>query len=328
MLTLHAVSSADTIVHDALVDPRVLGLAGESAERIFAGKRGGRPSPQQAEINAILIERARAGRRGRSHVDAAQFADASALLPALHDLVAEQGEPLTQGLHGLQVLAPEGIDLLQREETLGLAHQTGLQLVNLLTRQLHDSLNELGYAEKLRGSMGELPDAQSRLSYIARLTGEAAEKVLNHVDEAKAELRDSRLLRPLFERMETYFVRRFDASHGVEDADTLAAGAGTGAPLLFFAEGTFSARPGLQAFRLGAFQAAARQGLAVVPVALAGTRTVLPDGSWRPRPGPLAVTICAPHQPAGEDWHDLLALRDAVRADILVHCGEDDATRD
>ncbi len=144
---------------------------------------------------------------------------------------------------------------------------------------------------------------------------------------AKAELRDSRLLRPLFERMGTHFVRRFDTSHGIQDADTLAAGAAAGAPLLFFAEGTFSARPGLQTFRLGAFQAAARQGLSVVPVALAGTRAVLPDGSWQPRPGPLAVTICAPHQPAGEDWHDLLALRDAVRADILAHCGEDDATR-
>ncbi|CAN7587428.1 protein phosphatase CheZ [Acidovorax sp. LjRoot129] len=56
-----------------------------------------------------------------------------------------------------------------------------------LTRQLHDSLNELGYADKLRGSMGELPDAQSRLSYIARLTGEAAEKVLNRVEQAKAQ---------------------------------------------------------------------------------------------------------------------------------------------
>ena len=54
----------------------------------------------------------------------------------------------------------------------------------------------------------------------------------------------------------------------------------------------------------------ARQGLSVVPVALAGTCAVLSDGSWQPRPGPLAVTICAPHQPAGEDWHDLLALRD------------------
>ena len=59
--------------------------------------------------------------------------------------------------------------------------------IGLLTRQLHDALNELGYADKLRGSMGELPDAQSRLSYIARLTGEAAEKVLNRVEQAKAQ---------------------------------------------------------------------------------------------------------------------------------------------
>jgi uroporphyrin-III C-methyltransferase len=63
VLTLHAVSNADTIVHDALVDPRILDLAGKTAERIFAGKRGGRPSPQQADINATLIDRARAGQR-------------------------------------------------------------------------------------------------------------------------------------------------------------------------------------------------------------------------------------------------------------------------
>lgn len=57
--------------------------------------------------------------------------------------------------------------------------------IGQLTRQLHDSLNELGYADKLRDTMGELPDAQSRLSYIARLTGEAAEKVLGRVEQAK-----------------------------------------------------------------------------------------------------------------------------------------------
>ena len=59
------------------------------------------------------------------------------------------------------------------------------QKIGLLTRQLHNSLNELGYAQQLRGSMDELPDAQSRLSYIARLTGEAAEKVLGRVEQAK-----------------------------------------------------------------------------------------------------------------------------------------------
>lgn len=57
--------------------------------------------------------------------------------------------------------------------------------IGILTRQLHDSLRELGYADRLRGATAELPDAQNRLSYIARLTGEAAEKVLTLVDDAK-----------------------------------------------------------------------------------------------------------------------------------------------
>lgn len=61
------------------------------------------------------------------------------------------------------------------------------QKIGALTRQLHNTLNELGYAEKLQGTMKQLPDAKSRLSYIARLTGEAAEKVLNRVEQAKAE---------------------------------------------------------------------------------------------------------------------------------------------
>ena len=56
-----------------------------------------------------------------------------------------------------------------------------------LTRQLHDSLNGLGLTAKVKDWAGELPDAKSRLSYIARLTGQAAEKVLNQVDQAKAQ---------------------------------------------------------------------------------------------------------------------------------------------
>ena len=61
------------------------------------------------------------------------------------------------------------------------------QQLGAITRQLHDALKELGYTDKLKGSVDQLPDAQSRLSYIARLTGEAAEKVLNEVELAKQE---------------------------------------------------------------------------------------------------------------------------------------------
>jgi len=68
------------------------------------------------------------------------------------------------------------------------AIQPGIhQSIGMLTRQLHDSLKGLGLTDKVKGWADELPDAKSRLSYIARLTGEAAEKVLNLVDQAKAQ---------------------------------------------------------------------------------------------------------------------------------------------
>ncbi len=67
-------------------------------------------------------------------------------------------------------------------EGIEVHHQLGI-----LTRQLHDSLSGLGLTSKVKDWAGELPDAKSRLSYIARLTGQAAEKVLNQVDQAKAQ---------------------------------------------------------------------------------------------------------------------------------------------
>nr|WP_316640376.1 protein phosphatase CheZ [uncultured Roseateles sp.] len=56
-----------------------------------------------------------------------------------------------------------------------------------ITRQLHDTLQHLGVMPKLQEATEGLPDARSRLSYIAKKTGEAAEKVLNSVDLAKSE---------------------------------------------------------------------------------------------------------------------------------------------
>ena len=66
LLTLHAANAlrqADAVVHDALVDARVLDWAPPGAERIFAGKRGGKPSAVQRDISLRLVELSRAGRR-------------------------------------------------------------------------------------------------------------------------------------------------------------------------------------------------------------------------------------------------------------------------
>lgn len=59
---LSALSQADAVVYDALVDPSLLEVA-EGAERHFVGKRGGRPSMAQDAINRLLVELAGAGRR-------------------------------------------------------------------------------------------------------------------------------------------------------------------------------------------------------------------------------------------------------------------------
>ncbi len=63
LLALHALRHADAVVYDALVDPRILRLARPGATLDFAGKRGGKPSPQQPDISLRLIQLARAGQR-------------------------------------------------------------------------------------------------------------------------------------------------------------------------------------------------------------------------------------------------------------------------
>jgi chemotaxis protein CheZ len=61
------------------------------------------------------------------------------------------------------------------------------QQLGAITRQLHDALTALGVMPKLQNAADGLPDARSRLNYIAEKTGAAANKVLNSVDQAKAE---------------------------------------------------------------------------------------------------------------------------------------------
>ena len=61
------------------------------------------------------------------------------------------------------------------------------QQLGLITRQLHDTLTQLGVMPRLQSAAEGLPDARSRLSYVAEKTGDAANKVLNSVDKAKAE---------------------------------------------------------------------------------------------------------------------------------------------
>jgi uroporphyrin-III C-methyltransferase len=66
LLTLKAarlLMSADVVLHDSLVDPRVIALANPLADIIDVGKRCGRHSASQETICSLLVQQARAGKR-------------------------------------------------------------------------------------------------------------------------------------------------------------------------------------------------------------------------------------------------------------------------
>ncbi len=63
LTTWQALRRADVVVHDALVDARVLALIPDGVTRESAGKRGGRPSPDQESITERLTTLAGEGRR-------------------------------------------------------------------------------------------------------------------------------------------------------------------------------------------------------------------------------------------------------------------------
>lgn len=139
---------------------------------------------------------------------------------------------------------------------------------------------------------------------------------------AKRELLATPLVGTIIRKIGHLATDRIDLARSVADAAAASAALRAGTSLLFFAEGTFVQTPGLMPFRLGAFKAAVEAGHAVIPIAIRGTRRLLPGDAWLPRPGRIAITVTPPLRPAGTGWPEMVRLRDEARAAIAAHCGE------
>jgi 1-acyl-sn-glycerol-3-phosphate acyltransferase len=123
-------------------------------------------------------------------------------------------------------------------------------------------------------------------------------------------------------RLGSAFVDRDDPSDRQRIARTLVGLAVRGDALGFFPEGTFDAQPGLKRFQLGAFSAAARAGLPIVPVVIYGSRHKLPSGRLLPAPGRLRVRICEPVEAVAQPTTRV--LMQATRRVMLTHIDEPD----
>lgn len=126
LLALHALSHADVVVYDALVDPRVLSLANAGATMEFAGKRGGKPSAKQPDISNRLVGLAGAGKRVLRLKGGDPFVFGRGAEEAM--TLAQAGIPfrvvpgITSGIGGL---AYAGIPATSRETNSAIAFVTG-----------------------------------------------------------------------------------------------------------------------------------------------------------------------------------------------------------
>lgn len=143
---------------------------------------------------------------------------------------------------------------------------------------------------------------------------------------AKAELADNKLFAVLLKRIGVEFIERFDIEKSVKDASQISKQKGS---LMYFPEGTFTRKPGLAHFHMGAFLAAAKSHRPVVPITIRGSRSMLRECDWFPRRGRINVTIGSPIEvePGDDDWHIATRLKEKARREILSHCGEPDLQR-
>jgi 1-acyl-sn-glycerol-3-phosphate acyltransferase len=139
---------------------------------------------------------------------------------------------------------------------------------------------------------------------------------------AKRQLADYPLIGTVIEKAGHLKIERGDLSMRLQGAEEVVEQLRAGSLLVVFPEGTFARSPGLLPFRLGAFKAAVETRTPVVPVAIRGTRRVLPDGTWWFRRAPIDVTIGTPLNPEQTGWPEMVRLRDMARNFIASGSGE------
>ena len=140
----------------------------------------------------------------------------------------------------------------------------------------------------------------------------------------KGEMRAVPVVSFLLRRCGAKFVDRNEGAKSSTDARQLIRAAQGGESLGFFPEGTFWREPGIRRFRAGAFLAASKGELPVVPIAISGTRQMLASGMRIPRRANLLIDILPAIAPGDDDFVNSRQLAEAARQQIIAATGEPD----
>jgi 1-acyl-sn-glycerol-3-phosphate acyltransferase len=144
----------------------------------------------------------------------------------------------------------------------------------------------------------------------------------------KGEMRNIPVVHFVLRRAGAKFVERFEAAGSSRDARKLVKAAQSGDSLAFFPEGTFQLEPGVRRFRAGAFVSAVKGEMPIVPVAISGTREMLPAGRFWPWPSRIRIDILPPINPDDPAFENHRLLADTARQRILAVLNEPDLLED
>ncbi|MEH6692211.1 MAG: siroheme synthase CysG [Pseudorhizobium pelagicum] len=134
-LTLKAVralQAADVILFDDLVSGEVLELARREAKRMLVGKRGGRESCRQEDINSMMIDLARAGK---------------------HVVRLKSGDPMVFGRAGEEIA-------ILREHHIAVDVVPGITAASAMAARLRVSLTHRDHAQAVRFVTGHARDGK------------------------------------------------------------------------------------------------------------------------------------------------------------------------
>ncbi|MBI3229771.1 MAG: protein phosphatase CheZ [Burkholderiales bacterium] len=126
---------------------------------------------------------------------------------------------LTIGVQDADIeISPEMV--AAAEVVTDVAHERPMyERLGAIVRLLHDSMRELGYDKALTEASSQISDAQDRLEYVATLTEQAANKVLNTLDDGMPAQDD---LSKEAKKMETRWQQLFEGKISLDEFKVLA----------------------------------------------------------------------------------------------------------
>ena len=320
---------------------RVLGPLPESAaeatriDELIAAITGPSASEDGRPIEAVSAERTDAAERNSGAIESAssyvssETSSREFAAPKATYVRTPLFQRVSEAMYGLYAAAVFLVWLVFSWLVL-LLMPSGRPAARMSSAALRIYFRIIGCRLSLQG--GEYLDECGAAIYVSNHTSYADVLAImalfrtNYHFVAKSEINDMPFIGTFLRKLGHFAFERSKLRARSRQAEQMEKALLRGESVFVFAEGTFTSRPGVRPFQLGAFRASVKTGRPIIPIAVRGARRFLRDGTFLPKPSRISVVVRAPLTPnpgkGGREWAEVLRLRDETRSMIARLAGE------